>query len=226
MSFEQLIADMEVLAKAIPQPGTQDGAADDAAIQALAGGADADDKAATGSAAADVAADGDLDGDAGVDVDGDGDAGAAGDGEQMAKSFSFTLEDGTEVEAVDGTELVKSLGARLDAGQETMLKALGMTVDLIKSQAGQIEAMGARMDAMAGEGRGRKTLLAVSEKVTPAAGNLQKSQAVGLSHKEFFAKADIAQKAGRITAVEVCTAEAYLNKGQAVPAHIIQRVLG
>jgi hypothetical protein len=220
MSFEKLIADMEIMAKSIPQtddkdqdPGEEqdldkDGDQDDAEIQAAADESDTD-----------------QDGD---DQPGDADPEPAekeGDGE-MAKSFSFTLEDGTQVDAVDGTEMIKSLTERFDADTGVMLKALGLTVDMLKAQATQIVAMGARITKLSGEGRNRKSVLSVSEKSTPAAGVLQKSQPEGLSHKEFFAKANAAQLAGRITASEIGLAETCLNSRTAIPAHIISRVMG
>jgi hypothetical protein len=207
MSFEKLIEDMTLMAKALPSAGDKD----DKFIQAAAGDEGEDD--------------GDLDDGEGDDVlDGEGEDDGKGGGE-MAKSFSFTLEDGSQVDAVDGTELIKSLVTRFDADKAVTLKALGMTVDMLKSQAAQIETLGARITRLSGEGRGRKTAVTVSEKSAPV-GDMHKSQQQGMSHSEFFAKADAAQKAGRITAADIGTAETYLNKGQAVPASIISRVLG
>ena len=217
MSFEKLIADMEIMVKALPQTNDQDGDKDDDAIQAAAG-AEGEDDLLNGDEGGDA-------GDAGNAGDDEGEEGKEGKEGNLAKSFSFTLEDGSLVDAVDGTELIKSLTERFDADKGTMLKALGMTVDMLKSQAAQIETLGNRITKLSGEGRGRKSAVSIAEKVSPGT-PLQKSQPTGLSHTEFFAKADAAQKAGRISAAEIGIAETYLNKGQAVPAHIITRVLG
>ena len=207
MSFEKLIADMaalqqETMAKALDQTNDKDGDEDDVSIQA----------------AADEGSD---DGE-----DGGEDGGESRGDESMAKSFSFTLEDGTQVDAVDGTELVKSLTDKFEADKGSMLKALGLTVDMLKSQAAQIETLNTRITRLSGEGRGRKSAVSVAEKIVPAAGDMQKAQSQALSSNEFFVKAYAAQKAGRMTAAEISLAETHLNQGTPVPAHIISRVLG
>jgi hypothetical protein len=235
MSFQKLIEDMQALAKS-----SAAGAADDAAIKAAAAaagvetggegggeGGEGELSADQAQAAADAAAE--AAGDAGGEsaADGDAAAGAERDESNLTKSFSFTLEDGTVVEALDGADLVKSLMQRMNDDKAEMVKALGMSVDLIKSQAAQLETMSARITTLSAEGRGRKSAVSISEKTVSGAPDLQKSQqAPGLTRQEFFAKADAAQKAGRITAAEIGLAETYLNKGSAIPAHIINRVMG
>lgn len=235
MSFQKLIEDMETLAKSSAAAG----AADDAAIQAAAAASGVDVGAAgdasgdtlsadAAQAAADAAAE---------EGEGEGEGGSAqaqknpADGGEvegdMTKSFSFTLEDGTVVDAMDGTEMVKALMARMNNDKAEMVKAFGMSVDLIKSQAAQLESMATRITALSSEGRGRKSAVSIAEKTVSGAADMQKSQqAPGLSRNEFFAKADIAQKAGRVTSADIGLAETYLNKGNAVPAHILARVLG
>lgn len=190
-----LSADQESMAKALPA----DDGKDDDKIQAAAeeGGSDGDDGAP-------------------------GDDG--NDGQPMAKSFKLTLEDGTEIEAQDGAELVKSLSDRLDATEISMAKALGSAVDLIKGQAEMIKSLNDKVAKLSGEGRGRKAVVSVVEKTEPGAGTMAKSEPAGMTPETFFVKALAAQKEGRISGTDVALAETCLNRGEPIPAHIIQRV--
>lgn len=215
MSFEKLLEELDAiqtLAKSDPVDA-DDG--DDAGIAEAAAEAEGDDEGHA-----------EPDGDEGIEGEGDGD----GD-EGMAKSFSLKLEDGTEVDAIDGTELVKSLIDRFDAQEDTLAKALGGIVDLIKSntetmrsQASLIKSLQGDVKRLGGEGRGRKTVVSVAEK--PVAETLAKSEPDGMNANEFMAKALSAQQTGKITGLEVSIAETSLNKGLPVPTNIVRRVLG
>lgn len=223
MSFEKLLGDLEELQKlnkSAPADGAEEngaevGDADDTAIAAAA-----DEGAAAGGAA-----------DGGEGGDGDADAGeGAGEGEEMGKSFRFQLDSGEEVEAVDATDLVKSLLGRVGAIEgaaaekdQLMQKSLGMAVDLIKSQGEAIALLKSEVARLGSEGRGRKTVVSVAEK--PDAGTMTKSEPAGVSGEDFMAKALAAQSAGRISGHQVAIAEASLLKGLAVPAHIVSKVL-
>lgn len=196
-----LQADQELMTKALPA----DDGKDEEKIQAAAaeGGSDHQEP------------DGDEDGD-GM---GDGDA----DDKPMAKSFKFTLEDGTEVEAEDGTELVKSLQARVDQTEQTMAKALETAVSLIKGQGDLIKSMQDQIKKLSGEGRGRKAVVSVVEKPV---GTMAKSmQPEGVSPDVFFAKAMVAQREGRISGTDIALAETMLNRGQPIPDGILKRVM-
>lgn len=223
MSFEKLLSDLDELQKL-----QKSAPADDQLDAEGEGAADVSDDADIAAAAAEGAEAGDHAEPDADDFGGEPDGDA--DDEPLGKSFRFTLEDGQEVEAVDGTELVKSLMARFDAfgstvaqKEEAMTKALGAAVDLIKSQGEAIATLQTEVKRLASEGRGRKAVVSVAEK--PAAGTMMKSEPAGISGEEFMAKALSAQKVGRITALEVSKAEGYLLKGLAVPADIVNRVL-
>lgn len=208
--FEKLLgeiaslgAEQEAMTKALPA----DDGKDEEKIQA---------------AAAEGGSDGDADDNGGA---GDGDADDMGaDGKPMAKSFKLTLEDGTEIEAQDGAEMVKALSDRLEASEATMAKALGSAVDLIKGQAAMIKSLSEKVTKLSGEGRGRKTVVSVVEKPEPGASTMAKSEPAGMSHDQFFAKALKAQQEGRLSGTDIAVAEACLNRGQEIPASIIQRV--
>lgn len=209
MSFEKLLSDLaqatteqEALSKALPA----DDGTDDKKIQAAAEeGGSGDGKSAEGDA----------------DNKGDGDD----KDKPMAKSFKVTMPDGTEVDAEDGTELVKALNQRLDANEAELGKAFAGVIGLLKGQAEMIKSLSEQVKKLGGEGRGRKAMVTISEKkdvTTP----LAKSEAKdGLTGEQFMAKAMSAQKEGRINGFQVSLAEACLNKGQEIPADIVQRVL-
>lgn len=214
--YEKLLEELETMAKAMPG----DDGADDDKVQAAAAAANPD---ADGDGENDVTGD-DLNpeglGDEG-EGEGDGD-----DEETMGKSFALKLEDGTELEAIDGTELVKSLMARVESNEGTVMKALGTAVDLLGKQGDMIKSLQDEVKKLAGEGRGRKTVVSVSEK--PVAGaTMAKSQgaADGLSANEFMAKALAAQASGRLTGLDVARAESALNKGLPVPQDVVNRVI-
>jgi hypothetical protein len=199
--LSQLGADQETMTKALPA----DDGKDEAKIQAAAAESGLD-------------GDGDAD-DMGDKPDGDEDGQPA-----MAKSFKFTLEDGTEVEAQDGSELVKSLQDRVEKNEGQMMKALETAVGLIKGQGSLIKSMQDQIKKLSGEGRGRKAVVSVVEKPSIGGDTLAKSQPEGMSHDQFFVKAMAAQREGRISGTEIAIAEACLNRGEAIPQNIVQRV--
>lgn len=170
-------------------------------------------------------------------ADANGDGKKDGDDDKsMTKSLTVTLADGTKMEAEDGTELVKSLIARIDASDEratetegVMAKALGVAVDLIKSQAVQlaetnklVKSLQTKVGELSNEGRGRKTTVSVHE---PKSTTMTKSEPEGIDGKEFMAKAMDKMSAGKLSGLDISTAEACLNRGQPVPEHIVARVM-
>lgn len=211
MSFQTLMDELELLAKA-QNDGVDE--SDDEKIEAAAADAGID----TGDDAGDAGADAGLDADAAAADEDDPDA--VGDDEPLGKSFSFKLDDGTELEAFDGTELVKALMQRTERNEENFTKALGTAVDLIKSQGEMIKSLQEQVGKLSTEGRGRKTVVSVAERPSV----LKKSEPDGVTPTEFLAKCLQAQAAGKITGADVARAESYLNRGLAVPAEIVARV--
>lgn len=210
--LNQLAADQGELAKALPA----DDGKDEDKIQAAAaeGGLGGGEEGGEGAAAGEAGEGGEAAED------------GKGDGAPMAKSFQLTLEDGTVIEAQDGTEMVKALGDRLSSTETMMAKALGDTLALVKGQADMIKSLGDQIKKLSGEGRGRKAVLSVVEKPAPAAATMAKSQqAEGVTPEIFFTKALDAQKAGRISGVDIAVAESCLNRGVAIPENIVQRVM-
>ena len=145
----------------------------------------------------------------------------------MGKSFSVTLPGGEEVEALDGTLLVKALRDDLLSSQgevRTSLNQIGevlqRTTAMLKSLASDNAALRAEVDSLATAGRGRKSSLSVHEKPATAVAPAQAAP----SRKEILAKAMDAMNAGRISGYEVALAEGCLNRGQALPEALAARI--
>jgi hypothetical protein len=201
--FESLLGDLgETLAKSTPAAAAE-GEGEKEGAAAEGEGADADD--------AQIAA-----------------AAAEGEGEKetVAKSFKIVLDDGTEVDAIDGGELVKSLMARIENSETafgafatTMTNALVGANDLVKSLQTQVAAL-------ADSGRGRKAVLTISERPAATAETLAKSEApTGMQPEEFLTKAMSAQAAGLLRAVDVSAAEIAIGAGQQPDPAIVRIVL-
>lgn len=145
----------------------------------------------------------------------------------MGKSFFVTLPGGEEVEALDGTLLVKALRDDLLSSQgevRTSLNQIGevlqRTTAMLKSLASDNAALRAEVDSLATAGRGRKSSLSVHEKPATAVAPAQAAP----SRKEILAKAMDAMNAGRISGYEVALAEGCLNRGQALPEALAARI--
>lgn len=210
--LQQLSTDQAELAKALPA----DDGKDEQKIQAAA-------------AEGGLGGDGDED-DKGGKPDGDADdAPGAAPGKPMTKSFSFTLDDGTVVEAEDGTELVKSLTEKVGGIENNLAKAMGSMMELMKGQSEMIKSLSDRVAKLSGEGRGRKAVVSVHEKpaATPNTDTMAKAMGAGdgLTPDQFFAKAFEAQREGRINGADIAMAEACLNKGMSIPDGIVKRVM-
>ncbi len=197
MSFDKLVADLGELAKAMPAPMDKP-----------------------------MAAAGDKPADGAPELDADGKPVKKDAPEMMGKSFSFKLEDGTEIDATDGTELVKALLTRSEATDATLAKAIVDIQGVMGKQFDLIKSLTERVGELAGQGRGRKAVLSIHEK--PAAGEtpLAKSERDGMDGNEFMAKAEAMFKAQKITGSDLMQVETLLNKGMQIPAPLAAKVLG
>lgn len=168
----------------------------------------------------------------GADADDDQIAAAAAEGEdkpEMAKSFKVTMDDGTEQDAIDGTELIKALMTRVETGEVSTKQVLTETVGAVVGLGAMVKSLQDQVAALAGSGLRRKAVISVVEKPATAAETLAKSLAAeegeGLSGDDFMAKALSAQASGKITGHMVAIAEGYINNGQQPPAEIVRAVL-
>jgi hypothetical protein len=209
MSYEALLEELETLQKSMDQGDSDD---EKIAAAAAAGDDDEDDEHD------------EADGDEGMGGEGDGD----GDEGSMAKSFSFQLDTGEVVEAVDGTELVKSLQnevALLKSERETAAsqseKVFQAVLGQLKSQGQLIKSLSAQVEKLSSEGRGRKSIAAPNAAMAKSMG----ADAGGLTPDRLLAKANAAFDAGRISGKELTVIDVSLRHGAALDDGLMARVL-
>ncbi|WP_431860149.1 hypothetical protein [Azospirillum sp.] len=214
--FKALLDELETMSKAHPNDG-----ADDKRIEAAAG-------------------------ENGGGENGGGEGGENGQGkdgketeEPFGKSFKVMV-DGKEVEAFDGTEMMKSLWTRnqaLETSVATLTEqnqdlgdALTKSLELVKglhgtvnSQGDMLKSMRADLDALRNQGTGRKTTVSVLDK--PAPTTMAKAFD-GIAPRELLSKALTAQREGRMTASQVARVEAHVNRGEAPPKALLDLALG
>ena len=148
------------------------------------------------------------------------------DGETFGKSL--TLQSGEL--AIDATEILKSLQDDLGEQGELLAKALPQIGGLIRSQneiiskqGDMIKSLNARVDQLAGTGRGRKTIVTIAEK-TDAASQMAKSQNQGFTQEEFMLKANNAFDKKIISGAELNTIDVCLRNGYAVDDALVNKV--
>ncbi len=158
--------------------------------------------------------------DMGGPSDGDEDNEDDEDFQPIAKSFAFQLDTGETVEAVDGTELLKSLSDSVAQTDARLEKSFGEAVSLMKSMHGEIAHLKKQVAKLSGEGRGRKAVVNVHEHAEPMA----KSQS-GLTANDLMAKAQAAFSEGKISGREWNELDASLRMGQTPNPSLIAKAL-
>jgi hypothetical protein len=157
------------------------------------------------------------------------DEGGPSDGDEdnedkpMAKSMSVTLPDGTEAEAVDGMELIKSLQTQFQSQMDVMTEGSGKVLKVmsvhLKEQAELIKSLKSDIDSLRSEGRGRKTVVTMA-----GADPEPMAKSMAVTPSEVLSKCLDAQKAGKLTALDVSMAEGYLNRGMQIPDRIVSAI--
>lgn len=157
---------------------------------------------------------------AGGPSDGDEDNEDDEDFQPIAKSFAFQLDTGETVEAVDGTELLKSLSDSVAETDARLEKSFGEAVTLMKSMHGEIASLKKQVAKLSGEGRGRKAVVNVHENAEPMA----KSQS-GLTPNDLMAKAQAAFAEGKLSGRELNEIDASLRMREAPNPSLIAKAL-
>lgn len=201
-AFDQLLGELGTMTKALPAADV----ADDKKIQAAAGADDDKEK-----------------------LDADGKPIVA---ESMEKSFKVTLADGTEVEAQDGTELVKSLFARVDNQEDMIVKALGGTLDLVKSLTATVKSQGDLVKSLqetvaklGGQGAGRKSIVDVHQQVNTLTKSMGDQDQKGPTAEEIMAKSNAAFAAGKISGQELNIIDVSMRSGFPIDQALAAKVL-
>jgi len=180
---------------------------------------------------------------------------ATGKGKPLNKSFLLTMADGSEMEAFDGTDMLKSLTARLEASEaelaaeierghateDKVLKSLQAAVGLIaaqtetlKTQGTMIKSLNERVGVLSGIGRGVRSVRAVTDlsgmELNKSLNKSLTGQGHGhgeaMSNQQILAKSLGAMKAGRISGLDATRIEASINLGIPVSAELLSAISG
>lgn len=157
--------------------------------------------------------------DSGVVVPGDDadleDEDEAEEGETIAKSDDM----------VDATDLLKSMLSRQEGTDAALTKALTVFTGALSKQNALIKSLQSEVSSLRSQGRGRKTMLNVSEK--PPIGDLAKSAAAEegkISPQDLLAKSQQAFSAGKLSGVEANTVDVCLRNGWSIDPGILAKV--
>ena len=149
------------------------------------------------------------------------------EGEKFAKSL--VLDSGEE--CIDATDMLKSLQAQVSEQDDLLTKALpqlGGIIraqnELIAKQGEMIKSLGARVDTLGGQGRGRKAVITLTDKVD--AGTLAKSLQADapLTQEDFMLKANNAFDKKIISGVELSTIDACFRGGYQMDPALVSKV--
>lgn len=202
MSYELLLNDLEALQKSYAAADE-----DDKAIQAAAKEGDGEELDEDGKPIAKKPA---------AEPDGD-------EGKPFGKSFTLVAEDGTEAEAIDGTELIKSLqdevvalGQAAKDEKEDLTKSITILSDVIKSQGALIKSLQEDVAKLSNQGSGRKSIMAPTQ-------DMAKSMQP-VSNETFMMKAHAAFNAGRITGKELTICDVSMRHGEAIDPAMINKI--
>lgn len=216
MSFAKLLEDLEALS-ADPLAKAQKPGNDDDEDERIRASADQDED--------------DEDDENNNGPEGDDEADEDND-EPMGKSYRVTLEDGSEVDAIDGTALIKSLTERMNSTEGALLKALNLMADqarqqqsVLVEQGKLIKSLHREVKRLGGEGKGRKSAVTVHDKT---AAPLAKSEPQGLNGRQFLLKAESAMTKGAISGLDLSLCEAWVNRGMpddGITESLAQRVM-
>lgn len=159
---------------------------------------------------------------------GAGEGGAGGEG--LAKSFKVKTADGQELDAIDGTEMLKALEQRVATGEESLGKALGGLINLVKGQGALIKSLSEQVKALGAQGRGRKTILSITEKAPlakshGAGGEGGAGAGEGPTVEEFLMKSEAAWKSGALTGKEFNTIDVACRMGAEIEPGLIKKVM-
>lgn len=145
------------------------------------------------------------------------------EGQEFGKSLGA---DAGGSEFIDATDLVKSMLARQDATDGVLAKAMTSMVGAMSKQNELIKSLQAEVRTLAGQGRGRKTMVTIADK--PGVANvLAKSEAADdgkITAGELLAKSNAAYSAKKITGTELNTIDACLRNNWPIDAGILQKV--
>jgi hypothetical protein len=165
--------------------------------------------------------------------------------ETFGKAFRVKLEDGTETEAFDGTEMLRALHAehegladRVAGQQEDILKAFDLAVVTIREQREELAALkaktaeqgtllkslGDKVSTIGAAGVGRRTVLAIAEKLSPSAGITgAASETSAPTPNQVLMKAQFMARNNKLDWSQLPRIEAHQGRGALAPDDLLQR---
>ncbi len=223
MSYEALLTDLEQLHKSYAE---EDERIQQAAAQARQGvGADDEDPdAMRAEDGGDEDEDEDEDKDEDEDALAEGFDSAQGGAGVLGKSYVLVDEDGHEMEAVDGTAMVKSLTQRLhrftrqsQTDKSALTKSMLALKGIVERQEKMIKALADQVAAVSGQGAGRRSVAMPSAALAKSMGSLTPDL--------IKSRADTAFKEGRLTGKEYMHIDVSLRNGWDINTDVAQRLL-
>jgi hypothetical protein len=149
-------------------------------------------------------------------------------GEEFGKSVSFTDAAGVKHDAVDATDMLKSLMERQVATDGTLAKALTSFTSVFSKQNELIKSLQDNIASLSTQGRGRKTLLNVMEKpgVTDDLAKSAAADSGAIKPSDLLAKSEAAWKSGKLSGVEHATVDVCLRNRTPIDSSILQKIAG
>jgi hypothetical protein len=145
------------------------------------------------------------------------------EGKPFGKSFTLIAEDGTEAEAIDGTDLIKSLqdevvalGQSAKDEKEDLTKSITILSNVIKSQGSLIKSLQEDVAKLSNQGAGRKSIMAPTQ-------DMAKSMQP-ISTETFMMKANAAFNAGRISGKELTVCDVSMRHNESIEPALISKI--
>jgi hypothetical protein len=135
--------------------------------------------------------------------------------------------EGNPVDAIDATDMIKSLQDKVGEQDNVLAKALGGIGTILKKQNDLIKSLQDGMSKLANQGTGRKAVFMAVEKPGVGGGDLAKSGAAtegALSLDEFFVKAETAFAAKKLTGQEFNTIDVCRRMNSPIDPALIRKV--
>lgn len=157
-------------------------------------------------------------------ADNDGDADNGGKHPVM-KSITATDADGNAVEAVDATELLKSMQDTLDRHDGMLAKSLTPLMQAVVKQGEVIKSLQDQISKLGNKGAGRQSVLVATSLNSGVSGSRSGTTGVP-SREEFIAKATAAWEAQKLTGQELTACDVAIRESKPLDPSILKKVLG
>jgi len=206
MSFKKLVEEMNTMSKSLPAAEEDIKDDKDASVDDLPAGDEVTDKEIVANADDNE------------------------DDDDFSKSLTVTTENGEQVQAFDGEQLIKSFNGKIKkqatdveqvlTAQNGMIKSL---TDIVTSQSKMLKSMNINMQALGNSGKGRKTVINVQEK--PDLNKSLDAEDETIQPQVFHQMLSKALKGGAINPDEAVRAETQINSGQNPHPDVVSKVM-